>query len=94
MEKSTKTEEEIFAADAAEEEMRNKCFGLKVQMNLFLNITSMSPRLCIYENKAETSEKKSMKIPDKVMEAGINAMKKEFKKEIKTMEKQINDLYE
>lgn len=62
---------------------------LDIKFRLFEDIASMSPHLMIFRNKIGTTAPAKLMIGDKIMEAGIKAMKEEYKKELEELKKSI-----
>lgn len=85
-------EEEGFEKSNEEFEKRKNYERLVSQFTNFKDISTIGAHLCLYRNKIGTTEPKKMEISDKIKEIGINAMNKEFLKEIEEAKK--GTLYE
>lgn len=81
-------EEEYEKACTARD--RQKIYDeLDIKFRLFEDISSMSPHLMIFRNRIGTTAPAKLMIGDKIMEAGIKAMKEEYKKELEQIKKEI-----
>nr|WP_298672387.1 hypothetical protein [uncultured Prevotella sp.] len=82
--------EEGFESSNKEFEKRMKYERLTLMFSDFIDISSMGAHLYLCRSKIGTTEPKGLEIPDEIRRVGIEAMRKEFLKEIEEAKKGTN----